>query len=210
MFEQFIVKCLASFKAIALQSSLEHAFVHRYIMMQSQYQHNLVVGKPLVEIMFDDISFTSTGKFFVTVLIFSRSTSIIFLRRGHGKSFLYVPRNQRLKQCTFNCDDATAFVFFVCSVQLFFVCSVQLFLFAVCSCFLFAVCSCFLFVVCSCFLFAVCSCFFGLPCVFWLLLAVRCIHLTMLVVNFILLIAFILFAAMSLLGHRTVHYLAAL
>ena len=68
-------------------------------------------------------------------------------------------------------------------------------LFAVCCLFLFAVCCWFLFAVCRWFLFAVCG---------WLFSCVMVIVSTFPFVysNFILLIAFILFAAMSLLGHR--------
>ena len=81
-------------------------------------------------------------------------------------------------------------LFFVCSVQLFFVCSVQLFF--VCSVQLLFVCSVQLFFVRSVQLF------------FWFAMCILAFVSSEVytIGKFHLLIAFILFAAMSLLGHR--------
>ena len=85
VFEKFIVDYFPPFETIASQSSFKGSFVHSDMMMLFQHQRNLFVGKPFVEIMFDNTLFISTGKFVVMVFIFGLATCVVFVRKGHGQ-----------------------------------------------------------------------------------------------------------------------------
>ena len=58
--------------------------------MHSQHQDNLLVGKPFVEIMFNNISFSSTGKFFITVFVFIQAIASSSSEEAMRGTFLFV------------------------------------------------------------------------------------------------------------------------